>query len=187
MKGLLSFSRIPENLYTDDLAGIARDCIRRHGEDEWRAVVLTNEIHGHLGIYSTLGAKMGILARELFKRQGLDAEVSVVSFAGSVPPTSCLNDGLQVSTGASMGHGLFAVNTTEKECSARALFTCGGVTLDIRLKPGYEKIIRTDINNGIDLYGHSASYWEYIRRLALRYWQDWSRTEIFSAGKPGNS
>ena len=32
--------------------------IERFGLREWRAVVLTNEVHGHLGIYSSLGVKV---------------------------------------------------------------------------------------------------------------------------------
>lgn len=180
MKGLLKGFLLPQDLYEDDVALIAGDCIRRFGEKEWRAVILTGEIHGHLGIYSTLGAKMGLFAMDLFKEQGYTEDISVVSFAGSVPPVSCLNDGLQVSTGASMGHGLFAVSAEKEEPSVRAMFTCGGRTLDIRLKPEYEALIKADITEGVALYGHSAPYWDHVRRLALRYWHDWDRTLIFS-------
>ena len=70
---------------------------------EWKIVVLTNEFHEHMGIYSILGAKMGLRAREYF-HLGID-ELEILSFAGSTPPVSCLNDGLQVSTGATLGHG----------------------------------------------------------------------------------
>lgn len=185
MKGVLKSLVLPQNLYAEDVAEIASLCLRRYGEKEWRSVVLTNEIHGHLGIYSTLGAKMGVLAVELFEKRGVIGDISVVSFAGSVPPVSCFNDGLQVSTGASMGHGLFAVSSEGKECGARARFTCGGETFELRLKPEYEEVIRADIRRGVDLYGHASPYWEYVRSLALRYWKDWDRAEIFewSEGK----
>ena len=63
MKGVLKSFLFPQDLYADDVADIVGNCIKRHGEAEWRAVVLTNDIHGHLGIYSTLGAKMGLRAR----------------------------------------------------------------------------------------------------------------------------
>ena len=180
MKGLLDWSLIPQSLYAQDVADMAGDCLRRYGPEEWRAVVLTNEIHGHLGIYSTLGAKMGILARELFEAQGLEDDISVLSFAGSIPPVSCLNDGLQVSTGASMGHGLFAVSSGRKACSAEARFTCGSVTLDISLKPAFEESIRSDIRQGVALYGHGPRYWDYIRSLALKYWLEWDRRQIYA-------
>lgn len=178
MKGVLKSFLLPSELYADDVAAIAADCILRHGEQEWRAVLLTNEIHGHLGIYSTIGAKMGILALEFFRRQGLEGDLHVLSLAGSHPPVSCLNDGLQVSTGASMGHGLFAVSP-DGEPSVKARFTGGGSAFEIRLRPEYEDIIRADIKKGVELYGHATAYWEYVRSLALKYWQHWDRKDIF--------
>ena len=187
MTGVLKSFVLPQGLYADDVAGIAGECVRRFGEREWRSVVLTNEIHGHLGIYSTLGAKMGVLAVELFEKRGAAGDISVISFAGSVPPVSCFNDGLQVSTGASMGHGLFAVGSEGIECSARARFSCGGETVELRLKPEYEEVIRADIRKGVDLYGHASPYWEYVRSLALRYWRDWDRAEIFEQAEGNHS
>lgn len=180
MKGVLKTFLFPQDQYAGDVADIAPICISRYGEKEWRSVVLTNEIHGHLGIYSTLGAKMGVRAGDLFHSLGIEGDISVVSFAGSVPPVSCLNDGLQVSTGASMGHGLFSVSTDNETCTARALFSCGGTTLDVRLKPEYEEIVKSDIGEGVTLYGHSPLYWEYVRNLALKYWKDWDRALIFT-------
>lgn len=179
MKGVLKSFLFPREWYADDVADMVGNCVMRHGEQEWRAVVLTNEIHGHLGIYSTLGAKMGVLARELFRNLGVEGELSVLSFAGSVPPVSCLNDGLQVSTGSSMGHGLFAVSP-DSAPSVRARFTCGTLSVEIRLKPEYEALIQADIRQGVALYSHSPEYWQHVRRLALQYWRDWDRTQIFS-------
>lgn len=153
--------------------------MERFGPREWRLVVLTHEIHGHLGIYSTLGVKMGLRARELFESEGLDGDIAVLSHAGSVPPVSCLNDGLQVSTGATVGHGLIAVSEDpEKRVEAR--FSCGGRDLTLRLRPEFESQIREDIRAGVERFGHSPAYWQYVRSLALRYWAEWDRTQIFS-------
>jgi pyrimidine-specific ribonucleoside hydrolase len=176
MRGVLKSLLLPRELYADDVAGIVGNCVKRYGEAEWRAVVLTNEIHGHLGIYSTLGAKMGIRARELFAENG---DISVLSFAGSIPPVSCLNDGLQVSLGSSMGHGLFAVSA-DGNTSARARFTCGDRTLELSLKPEFEEIIKADIREGVARFGHAPAYWDYVRRLAIRYWAEWDRARIFT-------
>ena len=88
------------------IEAMAERTIARWGKEEWRAVILTNEIHGHIGIYSTIGAKMGIYALELLSRLCNKAEeLKVLSFAGSRPPVSCFHDGLQISTGATLGHG----------------------------------------------------------------------------------
>ena len=186
MKGVLKSFLFPKDFYADDVADMVGNCVQRHGEEEWRAVTLTNEIHGHLGIYSTLGAKMGLLARELFREEGVK-EMSVLSFAGSVPPVSCLNDGLQVSTGASMGHGCFALSSAGEETSVKARFMGEGKVLELCLKPEYDVVIRADIRKGRERYGNTAPYWAYVRELALRYWLEWDRTRIFSIVWKGDS
>ena len=61
-------------------------------------MVLTNEFHP-TGAYSIIGAKMGIRAREILEAP-FDT-LRVVSHAGDAPPSSCLNYGLQMATGAS--------------------------------------------------------------------------------------
>lgn len=179
MTGALQSFDLPLSLYTDDVADIAGRCIERYGEAEWRAVVLTHEIHGHLGIYSMLGAKMGTRAVEIFRERGLRGAISACSSAGGTPPVSCLNDGIQVSTGASMGHGTFAVST-DGPTAPRARFSCLDASLELCLKPDYEQRIRSDIQSAVARYGHAPAYWDCVRRLAIHYWQDWDRAEIFS-------
>ncbi len=181
MKGALESFDLTETLYTDDVKNIVSFCIGHYGLREWRAAVLTAEIHGHLGIYSTIGAKMGIRAMEELVSAGADIhKLKIVSSAGTVPPVSCLNDGLQVSTGASLGHGQISV-ATEPRPHAEALFTCDGISFRLRLKEQYEQRIIADITRGVELYGHSPAYWQYVRKLAIEYWRDWDRNEIFQS------
>ena len=153
------------------------EAIDRHGPSEWRAAVLTNELHGHLGIYATIGVKMGIRAREYFNI-GVD-DIAVTTYAGSRPPVSCMNDGLQVGTGASVGHGLITV----AECGTprpEALFRFKNKSVRIALKPEYARRIRDDVKRGIELYGDlTEPYWQYVRGLALKYWAEFDRHEIF--------
>lgn len=179
MKGALKSLNFPLEMYADDVSSIVGTCIDLYGLEEWRAVVLTNEIHGHLGIYSTIGAKMGIRATEVLRGMGCECPPRIVSFAGNVPPVSCLNDGLQVSTGASMGHGLFSVSTVSAPC-VKARFTAGGRTISMSLKPSFQEQIKADIQKGTALYGHSPAYWEYVRKLAVRYWRELDRLDIFT-------
>ncbi len=164
-------------LYAQDAASIVDSAISRHGMSEWRAGVLTNELHGHLGIYATIGVKMGIRAREYFNI-GVD-DIHVTSFAGSRPPVSCMNDGLQVATGATIGHGLITVadvGTPRPE----ALFRFKEKTIRLTLKPEYADRIRRDVAEAIARYGNlTEAYWLYIRELALRYWVEFDRHEIF--------
>ena len=95
------------SFYSSDVEPFVAEIIKKYGMDEWTSSVITNELHRHLGVFSIVGVKMGIRAREYFDT-GVD-EFSTISFAGSDPPLSCINDGLQVSTGSTPGHGLLTV------------------------------------------------------------------------------
>ncbi len=74
------------HLFQEDLRPLVPTTILSHGLEEWQTTILTNELHRHLGIYSILGAKMGIRARELLSAS-LD-ELAVESAAGLTPPMS---------------------------------------------------------------------------------------------------
>ena len=168
---------IRHELYAADVVPIIDPAIARHGPSEWRAGVLTNELHGHLGIYATIGVKMGIRAREYFNI-GVD-DILVTTYAGHNPPISCMNDGLQVGTGASVGHGLITVAESDPP-RPEASFSFKGKTLRLALKPEYARRIRDDVRKGIELYGNlTEPYWLYVRGLALQYWRDFDRHEIF--------
>ena len=171
-------SPFPTNIdsYSADVAPIVDYVISRYGGDEWRAAVLTNELHGHLGIYATIGVKMGIFARE---KLGKPHHIKVISFAGNTPPISCMNDGLQVSTGATIGHGLITIEPTAVAYPG-AIFLAEGKKIELKLKDKYAERIANDIRHGIDTYGPlSPKYWAYVRHLAIEYWQAFDRNEIF--------
>ena len=175
---LQSFPEDPR-LFTIDLRDHVTEILRRHGHGEWRATVLTNEIHQHLGIYSILGAKMGLRARELLQA-GMD-DIRVVSRAGSQPPLSCLNDGLQISTGATLGQGTISLSPDSGK-RAEAEFSAGGRTVGLRLKGHVRKQIDSDIAEGIRRHGNlTPAYFDYVRHLAIRYWLEMDRREVFEA------
>ena len=59
-------------------------------------------------------------------------------------------------------------------------FTFKNKTVRLVLKPGYADRIRRDVKRGIELYGNlTEPYWQYVRALALQYWLDFDRHEIF--------
>ena len=176
------------------IEAMAERTIARWGKEEWRAVILTNEIHGHIGIYSTIGAKMGIYVLELLSRLCNKAEeLKVLSFAGSRPPVSCFNDGLQISTGATLGHGAIEIakscaeSKEHADARVEAIFRfiaiCGTeakeMQLRLWLKEELMQQIAGDIANAVKQYGHTPDYWLQVRKLALDYWQQWNRAEIF--------
>lgn len=166
---------VSPELYGDDIQPIVAQTIERFGLDEWRACVLTNELHGHLGIYAIMGVKMGIAAVE---QLGVSiGDISIHSYAGVNPPVSCMNDGLQVSTGATFGHGLITSFPTA-EPKAMADFTANGRTIRIRFKKEIEAMIGREIEAAVKNFGHTPPYWKHIRQLAIKYWAELDRKEI---------
>ncbi len=172
---LKSFPTDPA-LFKKDLAPHVPEIIEAHGLEEWKACLLTNELHRHLGGYSLVGAKMGVRAREILKAPFDTLEV--VSFAGSSPPLSCMNDGLQTSTDASLGRGTIRVAETHEEPAA--MFVHHGRALHLTLKPRYVRQIKTDIQAALKRFGGlTPEYFARIRELSIAYWQDFDRTRIF--------
>jgi len=165
------------SFYSIDVEPFVAEIIKKYGMDEWTSSVITNELHRHLGVFSIIGVKMGIRAREFFDT-GVD-EFSTTSFAGSDPPLSCINDGLQVSTGSTPGHGLLTViNNTPTTPSAE--FTYMNRKIRLTLKPQIAEKIRSDLKeinfvNGLD----SNIYWELVRKNSIKYWRDLDRHDIF--------
>ena len=173
------FEKFPVDprLYRNDIRVLMNEIIDKYGKEEWRICVLTSEIHGHLGIYSVVGAKMGLKARELLN-VGVD-RLNVITFAGNIPPLSCLNDGLQISTGATLGQGKITISK-DSIFLPKAMFILNDKRIELRLKDTYKKQIESDINLGIVQYGNLTSgYWKLIRELGLKYWIEWDRNEIF--------
>jgi len=173
------FNRFPDqrNMFNYDVRPIMDSAIARYGYEEWKANVMTDEFHGHLGVFSIVGAKMGIKARDFF---GVGPDlIEVISYAGSKPPYSCLNDGIQVSTGATLGMGTIHL-ASDSIIRPSAIFTYKNRSIWISLKKEYLEQVEADINEGILKFGlMDDGYWKLIRRNALKYWVEWDRDKIF--------
>lgn len=175
---MLSCVQLPIDpaLYQDDVRPIVSKTIERFGLEEWKAGVLTNSLHGHLGIYAIMGVKMGLAAIEYL---GVEpGAVSIRSYAGMKPPVSCMNDGLQVSTEATFGHGLISSPPTDMPIPM-ADFTANGRVIQMRFKQNVESMIKNEIRQAFDKYAHTPPYWKYVRKLAIQYWAELDRKELF--------
>ena len=76
------------------------------------------QFHGHLGPFVVLGYKMGIIANN---RLGADPfEKTVIVTTGTTPPISCLIDGIQLSSGCTLGKGTIKVTN---ESIPKAMFS----------------------------------------------------------------
>lgn len=181
------FNRFPDKreMFNYDVRPIMDSALAWYGYDEWKANVITDEFHGHLGVFSIVGAKMGIKARELF---GVGPDMlKVVTYAGSRPPYSCLTDGIQVSTGATLGMGTIHL-ASDSIARPSAVFTYQNRSIRITLKKEYLEKVNTDINEGIVKFGlMDDGYWKLIRRNALKYWLEWDRNKIFDIEEIGTS
>jgi pyrimidine-specific ribonucleoside hydrolase len=183
--GNVVFNGFPDKpeMFSYDIRPIIDSAISLYGPDEWKANVMTDEFHGHLGVFSIVGAKMGIRAREIF---GVGPDMlEVTTYAGLRPPYSCLNDGIQVSTGATLGMGTINVSA-DSVVRPEAVFTYKGRSIRISLKKEYLAKVDSDINEGIIKFGLiDDGYWKLIRHNALRYWLEWDRKKIFDVTEIG--
>lgn len=175
----VAFYGFPLNpeLYIYDVREIMETALAKYGVEEWKACTLTDEFHGHLGVFSIVGAKMGIRAREYF---GIGTDLlEIGTYAGSIEPFSCMNDGLQVSTGATLGQGsIHLIN--DSMAKPQALFTYQDKSIMIKLKDEYLKQLKAVIERGVKDYGlQDEDYWNLIRQTALKFWLEWDRNEIF--------
>ena len=169
---------VDPSFYFEDLGSSVSQIIEKYGMDEWSSGVLANELHRHLGVFAIIGVKMGIRAREYFNT-GVD-EFKVRSFAGSDPPVSCFNDGLQVSTGATPGHGLLTV-INDQPASPAAEFTYMNWKIRLTLKPEITEKITSELKEINFVYGlDSNTYWELVRKNSIKYWLSMDRHEIFT-------
>jgi pyrimidine-specific ribonucleoside hydrolase len=168
-------------MFRYDIRPIIDSAIALYGMDEWKANVMTDEFHGHLGVFSIVGAKMGIRAREYF---GVGPDLlTVTTDAGTKPPYSCLNDGIQVSTGATLGMGTIHLSS-DTITRPSAIFTFKGRSVRITLKKEYLDKVDADINEGIVKFGlMDDGYWKLIRHNALKYWLEWDRNKIFDVAE----
>lgn len=177
-RGLQVFKEIrtDTSFFQPDLQPYINEIITNYGKEEWEACLFTNEIHRHLGIYSIIGAKMGIRAREYFN-VGVD-QLEVISSAGTIPPISCMNDGIQVSTGATTGHGLLKL--AEGKAAPIARFKHNSKTITINLKNDLAAKIAEELSDLVIINGLDSNiYWEIVRQRAILYWKNLDRYEIF--------
>lgn len=165
------------SLFREDVSPYVEEIIEKYGIEEWKACLLTNEFHRHLGIYSLIGAKMGIRAREILEAP-FD-KLRVVSFAGNGPPLSCMNDGLQVATGASLGRG--TIQISDRKPRPAAAFFYKNRKLNLTVKQELLWSIKEDIKTALRKYGGlNPEYFAHIRKLSISYWLDLDRQNIFN-------
>ncbi len=101
--------------------------------------------HGHLGIYVTLGLRMGAIGKRTFGGyKGLKATVRTVP----KPPMMCVVDGVQFGSACTMGKGNIAI---EAAAEPSVTFEKEGRTLTIALKPGLRETVESEMSHETEL------------------------------------
>ena len=173
------FNQFPTDslLYKKEFRSMLNETLKNYGAIEWKAICMTNEIHGHTGIYSIIGAKAGIRAMDYFN-VGVN-NLIIKTYSGHKPPLSCFNDGVQISTGATIGQGLIEISDTIIK-TPTIVVKCNNQKVKFTLNQEISKQIQHDIQFGVKTYGlKSPLYWTYIEELAIKYWQEFDRNNLF--------
>lgn len=173
----LKFPVDPSSYVPEVAALIADGVVDRYGDDEFAAVVMSHEIHQHIGIYTIVGAKMGVRAREVLNAPRRSVEVTVKTLPNT--PLACAVDGIQAAMGSTYGQGLIAIEPVLDrilECT----FAYKDQNLRMRLKPEYSAQVEAIIKECIGKYGNlTPQYFEGIRQACFRLWNEWDRRAIF--------
>lgn len=173
------FSELPVKGYMlrSDVSAMLPTIVPKFGYTEYKIAALTSEIHSHLGIYSILGAKAGLRIME-YLHAGLD-EIDLTSYAGTQPPLSCFNDGLQVGTGATIGYGCIRVDTT-KPLQPAVVVRYNNRKILFTVKQDIVDEVTNDIQRLVKKYGlDSDMYWKLVREISLtKYWSGIDRYDM---------
>lgn len=165
-------------IYNADAAALIRDGIpERFGTQEWTAIVLTHEFHQHVGIYTLLGAKMAVRARELLGAPMRAVEVTAETTRQQ--PFACMIDGLQVGLGSTLGQNLIEVPEGGTPAVA-ARFYFGGHTIRLSLKQEYSDRLAAIISDARAAHGDlTPAYFEAVEKASYDVWKEFDRKEIF--------
>ena len=102
------------------------------------------DFHGHLGPYAIIGYRMGIAANREFGDNAFKKVARV--FSGTVTPMSCMIDGIQLSSGCTLGKGNITVEDLKEP---RAIFSDKESTksVEISLRDDIQQMIQEKMNS----------------------------------------
>ena len=111
------------------------------------------KFHGHLGPYVVLGFRMGEIANKILGKDFFSK--SAIVYSGIHPPLSCIIDGVQISSGCTLGKGNIKVNN-------------GNIPkVEFRDKIGnkLEILLKNEIRNEIDTTVTEDNIIEYSKKI----------------------
>ena len=113
--------------------------------------------HGHLGPFVVLGYRMGLIANKKFGNNPFEKKAIV--YTGTTPPISCIVDGIQMSSGCTLGKG--NIKTIDKSEAKAEFFSNENPKnkVTISLNPELKKEIDTQINEE-NMVSYSEMLWK---------------------------
>jgi formylmethanofuran dehydrogenase subunit E len=100
------------------------------------------KFHGHVGPYAIIGYRMGLIANE--KLGDGPFEKNTIVWTDTKPPLSCLVDGIQISSGCTLGKGSIQIQRDVKVLKAE-FSNKKGEKFQIILKPEIKKEIDSNV------------------------------------------
>jgi len=139
-------------LAEEGIEGLPRPHYHREAADPaWLAYAA--QFHGHIGPWATSGLRAGMAARRAVGAQGyFDVRIEVEGPLVK-PPHSCFLDGLQISSGATLGKRNLEWKKAEK-LVVRATNTKTGKTAEVRPTPALLELIATMKPDPVDSDEH---------------------------------
>jgi pyrimidine-specific ribonucleoside hydrolase len=182
---LLTFKNgfpLEEGVFVEEIQTLlSRGIIERYGREEFERIILTHEFHGHLGVYTLIGTKMGIFALETLGAPRNSVQVMSECWGGDFP-VRCVNDGLVVAIGCSPARGNIEIDRTLCNCAARFIYR--HKTLRLQLKKDYQDALEDRISEAVKKYKVNnvltAPYWEEVVNFTWWVWEEWDRKVVFS-------
>ncbi len=99
------------------------------------------EFHGHGGPFLVIGLKMGLIALNHLDADGW-FDLSCDAYLSWSPPDSCVIDGIQMSTGCTMGKRNIVVHPADR---VSAVFHAGSRSVEVVLMPEIYEAIKGQI------------------------------------------
>ena len=126
-------------------------------------LVALQRFHGHLGVYVTLGLRMGAIGKRRFGHyKGLIAKVTT----RPEPPMRCVLDGIQFSSGCTMGKGNIVLEPgSEPEVS----FEKEGHRIRVTLRSGWRERIDREMSKDLEIE-QSVFYYEIPEDEVFEVW-----------------
>ena len=101
------------------------------------------EFHGHLGPYAVIGYRMGKIATKKLGNAPFSKKATV--YTGTTPPLSCIIDGIQLSSGCTIGNG--GIHVEDKNLAKAVFESKKDTTITLVLKPEIRNEIDTTVTD----------------------------------------